>query len=82
VEWCIKNEVLKDFLIEHSTEVMSMSLLNWTVEDENAYREAVGREEGREAERYEILELLEKEISPEIAERTKALLARQGLCRC
>jgi hypothetical protein len=59
VKYCIKNNILANFLREHSTEVIEMSLLNWTVEDEKAYSEAVGMEKGQS----QVLELLEKGLS-------------------
>jgi hypothetical protein len=70
-KYCINNNILSKFLQEHSTEVRCMSLMNWTIEDEKAYCEAVGIEK----ERNRILELLEKGLSvPEL----KAQLVQQA----
>jgi hypothetical protein len=66
VQWCIKNNILRDFLTEHSTEVTSMSLLNWTVEEE--------LEERVEERMEEIFELLDQGLS---RDEIKAQLARR-----
>jgi hypothetical protein len=77
VQWCIKNGILKDFLTEHSTEVMSMSLLNWTFEEEMEYRIAESHDEGWNECENHVLELLDQglstdEIKAQLAQRVNA----------
>jgi hypothetical protein len=45
---CIKNDILKEFLETHATEVINMLLTEWNWDDALAVREEEGREEGRE----------------------------------
>ena len=58
VKYCIENDILKEFLREHGSEVISMMIHEYTTEDFiEAIREAErkeGREEGREQERDKI----------------------------
>ncbi|MDR1893632.1 MAG: hypothetical protein LBQ61_02920, partial [Spirochaetales bacterium] len=56
IEYCLKHNVLRAFLAEHSSEVMNMLLTEWNIDDakEVWYEEGLedglekGREEGRE----------------------------------
>jgi hypothetical protein len=45
---CIKNDILRDFLEVHASEVINMLLTEWNWDDALAVREEEGREEGRE----------------------------------
>ena len=61
VDYCIRHDILKDYLIRHRKEVGSMALSDVTFEDVLAYRceqareeaRALGRKEGREEGREE-----------------------------
>jgi hypothetical protein len=70
--YCIKNNILKDYLEAHASEVLNMLLTEWNQDEylEVACEEA--REEGREEGREEILKLFEQGLSvDEIKERLK-----------
>ncbi|MDR1785767.1 MAG: hypothetical protein LBR23_04795 [Spirochaetaceae bacterium] len=70
IRYCIERGILKDFLEEHSSEVINMLFTEWNWEDakevwqEEARKDGVaigiqrGREEGREEDRKYILELI------------------------
>jgi flagellar biosynthesis/type III secretory pathway protein FliH len=47
IKYCIKNNILKDFLQIHASEVTNMLLTEWNWDDALAVREEEGREEGR-----------------------------------
>ena len=57
IEECIKEDVLKDFLIRHRAEVIAMMLYDFDmekhIESEKAYEYERGREEGREEGKVE-----------------------------
>ena len=48
VHWCIENDVLRDFLKEHGSEVHNMLLSEFTVEDAVKLARKEGRKKGRE----------------------------------
>jgi predicted transposase/invertase (TIGR01784 family) len=48
VEYCLKNDILKEFLEKHATEVMGMLMTEWNMDDALAVRYREGREEGIE----------------------------------
>jgi predicted transposase YdaD len=48
VNYCVDHDILKEFLEQHSSEVMNMLILDWNMEDALAVRYEEGREEGRE----------------------------------
>lgn len=75
INWCIENDVLKDFLKEHGSEVCNMLLSEFTVEDAVTLARREGRNEGwtkgrnegwtkgrNEGEKH-IIELLERGYS-------------------
>jgi hypothetical protein len=76
VKWCIEHETLKDFLTLHGSEVINMLLDEWDLETALKVEWEEGWEEGWEGGENHVLELLSKEISPEIAEKARALLVR------
>jgi predicted transposase YdaD len=53
IKYCQEHEILKEFLGEHATEVMSMLLEEYTVEDALALARKESLEEGREEGRGE-----------------------------
>jgi hypothetical protein len=59
VSECIKGDVLKDFFSEHGSEVENMLLSEWNLDDALA----VAREEAKEEDRREILDLIRKGYS-------------------
>ena len=69
IKYCIENNILKDFLETHSSEVFNMLLTEWNTEEakEVWYEEGreEGRGEGREEGREEIIKLLKSGKSPE-----------------
>jgi len=66
INYCIKNNILKDYLEAHASEVLNMLLGEW---DKDEYIEVV-REEAREEERHYFLELLNQGLTiEEIKER-------------
>jgi hypothetical protein len=74
INYCIKNNILKDYLEAHASEVLNMLITEWNQEEylevaiEEAREEA--REEGREDGHKEIFELFEQGLSlDEIKER-------------
>jgi hypothetical protein len=48
VEYCLKNDILKEFLEKNATEVMGMLMTEWNWDDALAVRFKEGREEGWE----------------------------------
>jgi len=70
VKYCIENDILRDFLEEHSSEIMNMLLTEWNMEDAIA----VAREDGREDERQIIARnLLDKGSTPEFVQEITGL---------
>jgi predicted transposase YdaD len=48
VEYCLKNDILKEFLEKNATEVLGMLMTEWNMDDALAVRFREGREEGWE----------------------------------
>jgi hypothetical protein len=48
IKYCIKHDILREFLEKNSTEVVNMFLEEWNLEDELYYTREEGREEGRQ----------------------------------
>ena len=71
VNYCQKNDILKQFLEKHGSEVLNMLLTEWNTEDAIAF----AREEGREDERKFVLSLFEQGLS---VEEVKQRLAEEG----
>ena len=83
VKYCIENNILRDFLMKHGSEVIAMLVEEYTTEDflkamvEEALEEAreegleKGREEGREEGQNGVLELMDQGWS---SEKIKAYL--------
>jgi len=66
INYCIKNNILKEYLKAHSSEVLNMLLGEWNQEEAIE----VAREEGHEEERHYVLELLNQGLTvEEIKER-------------
>jgi len=57
---CIRQDVLKDFLKEHGSEVHNMLLSGWNLDDAKRVWQREAHEDGRDKERTEILDLIEK----------------------
>jgi len=74
INYCIKNNVLKEYLETHGSEVLNMLLGEWNQEEAIEVAREEGREdgleEGREEERHYVLELLNQGLTiEEIKER-------------
>jgi predicted transposase/invertase (TIGR01784 family) len=54
VEYCLENDILKEFFEKNSTEVMKMLMTEWNMETALAVRYEEGHEDGREEGREEI----------------------------
>jgi len=69
IEYCIKNDILKDYLIEHGSEVVNMIFGEYDRETDIAVnrREAreEGRKEGRDEGREEVMKLFEQGLPVE-----------------
>jgi len=67
IQYCIDNDVLKDFLKRNSSEVMNMLYGEYRLEDEIAFVRKESREEGKEEAREEdkrrVLELVDQDLS-------------------
>jgi len=61
IQYCIEKDILRQFLKEHSSEVINMLTEDITVEELAAVR----YEEGREDERKNVMELLSQGFSVE-----------------
>ena len=57
---CIRQNVLKDFLKEHGSEVHNMLLSGWNWDDAKRVWQREAHEDGRDKERTEILDLIKK----------------------
>ena len=71
VKYCRDNDILKKFLEENATEVISMLLTEWNMDDALAVRFEEGMEEGREKGREEGMEkvarnALAEGLSPDV----------------
>jgi hypothetical protein len=67
---CIENNILKEFLESHGTEVMNMLLTEWNWDDALAVREEEGREEGQNM----VLEFMKQGYTAEQIEEKLAAL--------
>jgi hypothetical protein len=65
VKYCIDNNVLKDFLRKHGSEVFNMLYSEYNFDEEAAVIREEAREEGREEERQFFLELLSQGLTVE-----------------
>jgi len=61
INYCIKNNILKDYLEAHASEVLNMLLGEWNQEEAIE----VAREEAREEDREYFLELLNQDLTKE-----------------
>ncbi|MDR1932876.1 MAG: Rpn family recombination-promoting nuclease/putative transposase [Spirochaetales bacterium] len=61
IKYCIKHNILKDFLEAHASEVINMLLTEWDWDDALAVREEEGREEGQNM----VLELIDQGYTPQ-----------------
>jgi hypothetical protein len=82
IKYCIKNDILKDFLRKHSSEVLNMLYAEYDPEVEmRVVREEAleeGREEGRERGYEEAIELFEQGLS---IEEIKARFQKENTVR-
>jgi predicted transposase/invertase (TIGR01784 family) len=53
VQYCLKNDILKEFLEAHAREVIGMNIFEWNLEDAVVVERKEGREGGREEGRVE-----------------------------
>jgi hypothetical protein len=69
VKYCLQNNILKDFLIKHGSEVMNMLFLEYNLDDhlEARYREGreEGHKEGHKKGELKIINLLKSGKSPD-----------------
>jgi hypothetical protein len=65
INYCIKNNILKDFLKIHASEVINMLLTEWNWDDALAVQKEEGWEEGLEEGQNMVLELLDQGYTPE-----------------
>jgi hypothetical protein len=72
---CITNNILKDFLATHASEVINMLLTEWNWDDALAVSKEEGREEGREEGQKNILDLVRQGYT---AEQIEAMLASRS----
>jgi predicted transposase/invertase (TIGR01784 family) len=63
ISWCIRQDILKDFLERNASEVMNMLMSEWNWDDAFAVQRAEGREEGLEKGRGEGREESQQEIA-------------------
>jgi len=65
INWCIENNILKDFLRENAAEVLNMLFAEWKLEDALVVERKEGREEGREETVEQVLALIKQGIVSE-----------------
>jgi hypothetical protein len=73
INWCIENNILKDFLRENATEVINMLFAEWKLEDALV----VERKEGREEAVEQMLALIKQGITSEEEIRKRLSVDRQ-----
>jgi predicted transposase/invertase (TIGR01784 family) len=74
IEDCIEHNILRDFLKENATEVLSMLLTEWNTEDALVVEREEGRGEGRQEKAYEAARrALQEGITPELVNRITGL---------
>jgi hypothetical protein len=74
IEHCINHDILKEFLENHSSEVMNMLLTEWNTMEYGEVQREEGREEGREESRQKINMILELVKQGHTAEQIEAKL--------
>jgi predicted transposase YdaD len=77
IKYCIENNILKEFLEAHTSEVLNMLLTEWNTVEYGQVQREEGREEGKEEGREEgreegkeegqdmVLDLLDQGYTPE-----------------
>lgn len=66
VQWCIKNNKLKDFLLEHGSEVINMLIAEWNWDDAKyVWQKEAGEDARRQAREEDIGIMLKYGITPE-----------------
>ena len=65
IKYCIDNNILKDFLKRHGSEVENMLFAEITTEEYGEIRFNEGREEGEEKRNQYVLELINQGLSTE-----------------
>jgi len=70
INYCIKKNILKEYLEAHGSEVYNMLLMEWNQDEAIEVAREEGREEAREEDRHYFLELLNQGLTiEEIKER-------------
>jgi len=65
IKYCIDNNILKDFLKRHGSEVENMLFTEISIEELSEIRFNEGREEGAEKHNQYVLELINQGLSTE-----------------
>jgi len=65
IEYCIKNNILKDYLLEHGSEVINMLTAEYDREMDIAVNRREAREEAHKEDRHYFLELLNQDLTKE-----------------
>ena len=74
IKYCIENNILRDFLKRHSSEVYNMLFGEWDFEKEKAVAIREAREEGHDSASLEIAKnLLAEGLTPEFVKKTTGL---------
>ncbi|MDR3160539.1 MAG: hypothetical protein LBU28_02875, partial [Spirochaetaceae bacterium] len=73
IKECINQDILKEFLETHGTEVTSMLFTEWNLEDALAVEREEGWEEGRQEGLEEGLEKGRQEATAQYAEQIRRL---------
>jgi hypothetical protein len=77
VKDCIEQNILKDFLETHATEVINMLMTEWNWDDAFAVQREEGREEGREEVKNMVLELVKQGYSTDQIEAKLAAITSE-----
>ena len=65
IEYCIRNDILKNFLNEHSSEVVNMLYSEWNMDEAKEVWQEEAREEGEQKALQRFLDLLDQGFSTE-----------------
>jgi predicted transposase YdaD len=79
VHYCVERDILKEFLEQHSSEVMNMLILDWNMEDALAVRYEEGMEKGMEKGMERGRERGREEGREEGMEKGRTEIARNAL---
>ncbi len=67
---CIRQDIMREFLEEHGSEVYNMLLGEWKIEEALDYKEQKGREEGIKEEKNRTIRALKDVLEPEVIAET------------